>query len=70
MKSIKRVRVFFGVVTFNNPVNDKGEDVKKLEVAFIWEIDNREAFKHMGSPIKTMASMGHILPQHNLTLVS
>jgi len=70
MKSIKRVRVFFGVVTFNDPYNDKGDEVDKVEVPFIWEIDNREAFKHMGTPVKTMAGMGHILPQHTLTLGS
>lgn len=69
LKSIKRVRVLFGEVTFNNAVNDKGESSDDiLSVPFIWEVDNKDAFKTMGAPIAQMAKLNRILPQHIVAL--
>ena len=69
MKSIKRVRVLFGEVTLKDAVNAKGETVDgTTAVPFIWEIDNRDAFKTLGAPIAQMAKQNRILPQHNITL--
>jgi len=69
LKSIKRVRVLFGEVTFRNAVNDKGESVDDLvSVPFIWEVDNKDAFKTMGAPIAQMAKLNRILPQHMIAL--
>ena len=69
IKSVKRTRVLFGLVSISNPVNNKGEEVDAIkEVPFIWEIDNRDAFKIMAEPIKEMAVINSILPQHNLVL--
>lgn len=69
LKSIKRVRVLFGEITIGDPVNAKGEALDKLEsVPFIWEIDNRDAFKTLGAPIAQMAKQNRILPQHYVVL--
>jgi hypothetical protein len=71
LKSIKRVRVLFGEITVKDPVNTKGEALDALvSVPFIWEIDNRDAFKTLGAPIAQMAKQNRILPQHNITLGS
>ena len=71
LKSIKRVRVLFGEITIGDPVNAKGEALDKLEsVPFIWEIDNRDAFKTLGAPIAQMAKQNRILPQHYVVLGS
>ncbi len=71
LKSIKRVRVLFGEITISDPVNAKGEALDKLEsVPFIWEIDNRDAFKTLGAPIAQMAKQNRILPQHRVVLGS
>ena len=45
IKQIKRVRVVLGTVEMVNPVNEKGEPVKLDATSFIWEIDNRDAYK-------------------------
>ena len=59
----------FGEVTFRNAVNDKGESVDDLvSVPFIWEVDNKDAFKTMGAPIAQMAKLNRILPQHMIVL--
>lgn len=69
LKSIKRVRVVFGEITVGDPVNAKGEELDKIEsVPFIWEIDNRDAFKILGAPIAQMAKQNRILPQHYIVL--
>jgi hypothetical protein len=71
LKSIKRVRVLFGEITIKDPVNAKGEALDAIVSApFIWEIDNRDAFKTLGAPIAQMAKQNRILPQHNIVLGS
>lgn len=69
LKSIKRVRVLFGTVNFPIALNAKGEEIEGLTaVPFIWEVDNKDAFKEMGAPIAQMAKQKRILPQHNILL--
>ena len=71
LKSIKRVRVLFGQVTMKGAVNAKGEELGDVEsVPFIWEVDNKDAFKTLGAPIAQMAKQNRILPQHSITLGS
>ena len=71
LKSIKRVRVLFGQVTLKGAVNAKGEELGDVEsVPFIWEVDNKDAFKTLGAPIAQMAKQNRILPQHSITLGS
>ena len=69
LKSIKRVRVLFGEITMKDPVNAKGEALGLIEsIPFIWEVDNRDAFKTLGAPIAQMAKQNRILPQHRIIL--
>jgi len=51
IKQIKRVRVIFGLVDLLEPCNDKGESVAFKSTPFIWEVDNRDAFKTVGQPL-------------------
>ena len=73
IKSVKRVRVLFGLAAFDDAIDGQGLDIvdssaKLTEVPFIYEVDNREAFKIMGVPIGQMAKQNRILPQHWLAL--
>ena len=72
IKSIKRVRVLFGHITLTAPVNEKGEsatlDKVTTPIPFIYEVDNKEAFKIMGGPIAEMLKQKYLLPQKVLTL--
>ena len=70
IKSVKRVRVLFGLITLTAPVNDKGEKAVKLvdPAPFIYEIDNKEAFKIMGGPITEMLKQKYLFPQKHLKL--
>jgi len=68
IKSIKRVRVLFGTVEMKSVLNAQGEEQEDLLLPFIWEVDNKDAFKTMGAPITQMAKQNRLLPQHWITL--
>jgi len=70
LKQIKRVRVIFGVITLDGVTNEKGESVELQESPFIWEIDNRDAFKTMGEPFNQLAKMKRLPVQHNIMLTT
>jgi hypothetical protein len=68
IKQIKRVRVVFGLVDLVNPVDEKGNGVEIDSQPFIWEIDNRDAFKIMAMPFTKLSQMKRLPVQHNVTL--
>ena len=64
IKQIKRVRVLLGTVEMVNPVNDKGEPVKLDTTPFIWEIDNRDAYKELVIALLSFAKMQRLPVNH------
>ena len=67
IKSIKRVRALFGTVELINPTDENGNAVEVDTTAFIWEIDNRDAFKTMGDQFTKLSKMQRLPPQHNIS---
>jgi hypothetical protein len=67
IKSIKRVRALFGTVELVNPTDEKGTPVSVDTTPFIWEIDNRDAFKTMGEQFNKLTKMRRLPPQHHMT---
>jgi hypothetical protein len=69
MKSIKRVRVLFGEITANDAYTVDGQYVTiDKNIPFIWEIDNKDAFKSAGAVIALFAKQNRLLPQHMINL--
>lgn len=64
LKTIKRVRVLLGEVKLINPVDSEGNEVNADVSPFIWEIDNRDAFKTMGAPFNIMGRQKRLPVQH------
>lgn len=64
LKTIKRVRVFLGEVKLINAVDDQGNEVESSVSPFIWEIDNRDAFKTMGEPFTQLGRQKRLPVQH------
>ena len=64
IKQIKRVRVLFGTVELVNPTDDQGNAVDVDTVPFIWEVDNRDAFKGWGEVFSTFAKQKRLPIQH------
>jgi hypothetical protein len=67
LKAIKRVRVVLGEVELVNPTNDKGEPIEVANTPFIWEIDNRDAFKEIGTCFTSLAKMQRLPIKHIIT---
>ena len=64
IKQIKRVRVIFGTVELVNPTDDQGNSVELGSTPFIWEVDNRDAFKGWGVVFSTFAKQKRLPIQH------
>lgn len=67
IKQIKRVRVVLGTVELQKAIDERGKPIKLEEQPFIWEIDNRDAFKNVGASFTQLAKMKRLPVQHIIT---
>ena len=67
IKQIKRVRVVLGIVDLIDAVTAEGDAAEIESVPFIWEIDNRDAFKIVGESFTSLAKMQRLPVQHTIT---
>ena len=65
IKQIKRVRVVLGTVNLTQLM--PGNPVEVDETPFIWEVDNRDAFKNVGGAFTQLAKMKRLPVQHLIT---
>ena len=66
IRQIKRVRVVFGVVTLDNPVDANGNQMTEVSTPFIWEIDNKDAYKPVGDQFRVFARQERLPLMHNI----
>ena len=67
IKQIKRVRVVLGTVELVDAVDENGNEVQVDETPFIWEIENRDAFKNVGTLFTKLNKMKRFPVQHTMT---
>jgi hypothetical protein len=67
IRQIKRVRVVLGTVQLEGATDASGNPVKVDETPFIWEVENRDAFKNVGSAFTQLAKMKRLPVQHLIT---
>jgi|TARA_R100001480_G_scaffold72407_1_gene83385 hypothetical protein len=70
IRSIKRVRVVLGTVELINAKDVNGNPVDVETTPFIWEVENRDAFKTIGGIFTKLAKMKRLPVQHSVTLNS
>jgi hypothetical protein len=69
IRSIKRVRVVIGMVSMDDAKDEKGNKVSDIEDSpFIWEIDNREAYKAVGDAFNTLGKHKRLPLQHSMVM--
>ena len=68
IRSCKRVRVVFGLVTMIDPVDATGESADVQPQACIWEVENRDAFKSIGKCFNDLARAKRLPVQHEIAL--
>jgi len=64
IRSIKRVRVLFGTVDMVNATDASGNPMEAPTTPFIYEIENRDAFKTVGVIFNKPGKMQRLPPQH------
>ena len=66
IRTIKRVRVIFGLATLTNPVDESGKKISNFDtnIPVIFEVDNRTSFKTSGEPFSSLAKRKHLPIQH------
>ena len=70
IKSIKRVRVVLGNVELINPKDVNGNPVELESTPFIWEVENRDAFKTVGGVFTKLTKMKRLPVQHTVDLTT
>jgi hypothetical protein len=70
IRQIKRVRAVFGTVKLVDPVDASGNPVEVLEMPFIYEVENRDAFKTIGGVFTKLGKMRRLPPMHYVTLTT
>jgi len=64
IKQIKRVRVLLGEVKLVNAVDAEGNEMTTDALPFIWEVENKDAFKTMGEPFAHLGRQKRLPVQH------
>ena len=64
IRQIKRVRVVLGTVELVNATDASGNPVEVDSMPFIWEIENRDAFKSVGIVFDKLSKMKRLPVQH------
>ena len=67
IRSIKRVRVVLGTVELTNAKDVNGNAVDVETTPFIWEVENRDAFKSIGTIFTKLGKMRRLPPQHTFS---
>jgi len=67
IRQIKRVRAVFGTIELINPTDGAGNPVEVDKLPFIWEVENRDAFKTVGAIFTQLAKMKRLPVQHTVT---
>ena len=70
IRQIKRVRAVFGEVELVDPVDASGNPVTVDATPFIWEVENRDAFKTIGGVFTKLGKMRRLPPMHYVTLTT
>ena len=70
MRSVKRVKLYMGVVTITEPKNEKGEDIsgKYENLPFVMDVKNRDSLKSIDASLAVIARKNLLPIMSTLTL--
>jgi len=72
-KSIRRTRVLFGTIKFDNAVDEKGEELDSSGakgIPFIYEVESKTGFKAVGALVSTINEKEKLPPEFAVKLSS
>lgn len=70
IRSVKRVKVFFGLVTLDNPVDESGNAVSGsyTDVPFVFDVKNRDSLKELDNVMNAMQRKNVLPIMHTIQL--
>lgn len=62
IKQVKRVKVFYGTVTLNSPMDENGQEVScDVDIPFVWDVKNTPSIKNIDNVLSAL-SRKNLLP--------
>lgn len=68
LRSIKRTRVIYGVITMPDAITEEGDLHPVTEIPFVWDVKDKEGFKNMGGVFAKLNKMKRLPMLHNINL--
>jgi hypothetical protein len=70
IRSVKRVKVYFGLVTLDNPLDESGNAVSGsyTDVPFVFDVKNRDSLKELDNVINAMQRKNVLPIMHTIEL--
>ena len=63
MRTVKRVKIFMGLLTVKAPIDERGEPISKeyVDLPFVMDVKNRDSLKNLDGALKTV-QRANLLP--------
>lgn len=63
MRTVKRVKIFMGLLTVKDPIDERGEPISKeyVDLPFVMDVKNRDSLKNLDGALKTV-QRANLLP--------
>lgn len=63
MRTVKRVKIFMGLITVKEPIDEHGEPISKeyVDLPFVMDVKNRDSLKNLDGALKTV-QRANLLP--------
>ena len=63
MRTVKRVKIFMGLLTVKSPIDEHGEPISKeyVDLPFVMDVKNRDSLKNLDGALKTV-QRANLLP--------
>lgn len=68
LRSIKRTRVIYGVITMPDAITEEGDLHPVTEIPFVWDVKDKEGFKNMGGVFAKLNKMKRLPMLHNINI--
>lgn len=68
LRSIKRTRVIYGVITMPDAITEEGDVHPVTEIPFVWDVKDKEGFKNMGGVFAKLNKMKRLPMLHNINI--
>ncbi len=68
LRSIQRSRVIFGELSMPDAITAEGDAHPIENMPFIWDVNNKEGYKNIGSVFSKLNSMKRLPMQHTITI--